>query len=230
MQKTVVVLSGGMDSATLLYHLADAGHEVKTISVNYGQRHVRELDSAARLSEALDVENVVADLRAINPLLGSSNSLSSTSIDIPEGHYEEESMKLTVVPNRNMIILSVAVGWALSLKYDAVAYGAHSGDHAIYPDCRPEFAEALDRAVQLCDWHSMKLLRPFVGMDKGDIAKRGHELGVPFHLTWTCYKGLERHCGKCGACQERIEAFHKFDLADPVEYEASVIAAKGPIS
>jgi len=219
MEKVVVILSGGMDSATLLYHLADAGHEIKTLSINYGQRHVRELESAAALSKRLGVEHQIADLRSINPLLGASNSLSGTEIDVPEGHYEEENMKLTVVPNRNMIMLSVAVGWALSLKFDAVAYGAHSGDHAIYPDCREEFAHALDQAVKLCDWHAMRLMRPFVDLDKGDIAKRGHELSVPFELTWTCYKGLEKHCGKCGACQERLEAFAKHGITDPVTFE-----------
>ena len=128
-------------------------------------------------------------------------------------------MKQTVVPNRNMSMLSVAVGGALALTFDAVAYGAHSGDHAIYPDCREAFAEALDRAVSLCDWHGMRLIRPFVGMDKGQIAHRGQQLGVPFELTWTCYKGGARHCGKCGACQERREAFSNFGMTDPVAFE-----------
>ena len=217
MEKIVLVLSGGMDSAVLLYHLLDAGHSVKTLSINYGQRHVRELDSAAALSAQVGVEHRIADLSAINPLLG-NNSLSSDQTEIPEGHYEEESMKLTVVPNRNMIMLSVAIGWALALKFDAVAYGAHSGDHAIYPDCREEFAQALDRAVSLCDWHGMRLMRPFVKMDKGEIAKRGAALGVPFDLTWTCYKGGDVHCGKCGACQERREAFATHGIDDPVAF------------
>ena len=217
MEKIVLVLSGGMDSAVLLYHLLDAGHIVKTLSINYGQRHVRELDSAAALSGRVGVEHRIVDLSTINPLLG-KNSLSSDQTEIPEGHYEEESMKLTVVPNRNMIMLSVAVGWALALKFDAVAYGAHSGDHAIYPDCREEFAQALDRAVSLCDWHGMRLMRPFVKMDKGEIAKRGAALGVPFDLTWTCYNGGEVHCGKCGACQERREAFAAHGIDDPVVF------------
>lgn len=217
--KTVVVFSGGMDSTTLLHHLLDAGHEVKAISIDYGQRHVREIDAARQIAARVGVEHVVADLRAINPLLG-SNSLSGRDVEVPEGHYEEESMKLTVVPNRNMIMLSVAIGWAVSMKFSAVAYGAHSGDHAIYPDCREEFAAALDQAAQLCDWNPVKLLRPFVAMDKGDIARRGHVLGVPFELTWTCYKGGKLHCGKCGACGERREAFAKHGLADPTEYES----------
>ncbi|PHS11528.1 MAG: 7-cyano-7-deazaguanine synthase QueC [Blastopirellula sp.] len=217
MEKVVVVSSGGMDSATLLYHMVDAGHQVKSLSINYGQRHVKEIDFAKRLADHLQIEHAVADISAINHLLG-NNSLSGREIDIPEGHYEEESMKLTVVPNRNMILLSVAIAWAVSNKFDAVAYGAHSGDHAIYPDCRPEFAEAMDQAAQLCDWNPVKLLRPFVHLDKGDIAQRGHELGVPFAETWTCYKGQEKHCGKCGACTERKEAFAKHGLKDVTDY------------
>ena len=219
MEKIVLVLSGGMDSAVLLYHLLDAGHTLKTLSVNYGQRHVREIESAAALSERVGVEHRIADLRSINPLLG-SNSLSSAEIEVPEGHYAEESMKQTVVPNRNMIMLSVAVGWALALQFDAVAYGAHSGDHAIYPDCREEFAQALDEAVGLCDWQGMQLMRPFVELDKGAIAQRGDALGVPFELTWTCYKGGAVHCGKCGACQERREAFAAHRITDPVTFES----------
>jgi len=219
MNKTVILLSGGLDSATLLFHLADAGDEIKTISFDYGQRHVRELDAAAKLSRLKGVQHLLADLRAINPLLG-ENSLSGRSLEIPEGHYEEESMKLTVVPNRNMIMLSLAIAWAIRLEYDAVAYAAHSGDHTIYPDCRPEFAGAMERAAALCDWRPIQLLRPFVDMDKGDIARRGHELGVPFDLTWTCYKGGDLHCGKCGACRERIEAFAKHGLVDPTRYSS----------
>lgn len=217
MEKVVVVLSGGMDSATLLYHLLDAGHPIKALSVNYGQRHVRELEAAADLCRRRSVEHVVADLGAIRPLLGGS-SLSDPAIAVPHGHYEEQSMKLTVVPNRNMILLSVAIGWALSQKFDAVAYGAHGGDHAIYPDCRPAFAEALDRAAGLCDWQPMRLLFPLMHMDKAKIARRGHELGVPFEITWTCYEGGEVHCGRCGACTERREAFARNGLPDPTAY------------
>lgn len=213
-----------MDSATLLYHLVDAGHEVLALSVDYGQRHVKELESAAYLAAAVKVPHQVADLSAINPLFG-KNSLSGREIEIPEGHYAEESMKLTVVPNRNMILLSVSIAWAISNQCQAVAYGAHSGDHAIYPDCRPEFAHAMDEAAKLCDWNPVELWRPFVHLDKGGIAKRGFDLGVPFEHTWTCYKGLEKHCGKCGACTERKEAFLSQGLLDPTEYDPTVGAA-----
>nr|WP_315849852.1 7-cyano-7-deazaguanine synthase QueC [Blastopirellula marina] len=219
MSKVVAVVSGGMDSATLLYHLIDAGHDVRAISINYGQRHVKELDYARQLCDKVGVPQIVADLSAINPLFG-ANSLSGREIEIPEGHYAEENMKLTVVPNRNMILLSVSIAWAISQECVAVAYGAHSGDHAIYPDCRPEFAAAMDQAAKLCDWSAVELWRPFVDIDKGDIAQRGSELGVPYELTWTCYKGLAEHCGKCGACVERKEAFAKHGLVDPTAYMA----------
>jgi len=209
-----------MDSATLLFHLIQAGHECKTLSVNYGQRHVRELECAAELSRIAGVEHRVADLSAINPLLG-ENSLSGRSQEIPEGHYAEESMKLTVVPNRNMIFMSVAIAWAISLKFQSIAYGAHSGDHAIYPDCRPEFADAMAHAAALCDWQPIAVLRPLVNIDKTGIAALGAKLGVPFESTWTCYKGGETHCGKCGSCTERLEAFRENGLTDPVPYASS---------
>lgn len=217
MSKIVVAVSGGMDSATLLHHLADQGHQLKAISFNYGQRHVREIDAARQLAGRLGVEHQVADLTAISPLLG--GCLVDRQQAVPEGHYADENMKQTVVPNRNMIMLSVAIAWAIRCQFDAVAYGAHSGDHAIYPDCRPEFADAMDAAAGLCDWQSIRLLRPLVHLDKGDIAKLGHALGVPFEITWTCYKGQAKHCRKCGACVERREAFAKHGLPDPTQYE-----------
>ena len=216
-----MALSGGMDSTALLVRLISQGYKVSCLSYDYGQKHKIELERAKKniryLAEnGYNIEHKVADLSSAMSIF--SSALTSDEIDVPEGHYEEESMKLTVVPNRNMIMLSVAVGWALALKFDAVAYGAHSGDHAIYPDCREEFAQALDRAVSLCDWHGMRLMRPFVKMDKGEIAKRGAALGVPFDLTWTCYKGGEVHCGKCGACQDRREAFATHGIDDPVAF------------
>ncbi len=219
MGQVIVVVSGGMDSATLLYHVLAEGHTAKALSVNYGQRHVKELDFARQLCQRVGVEHQIADLSAINPLFG-NNSLSGRQLEVPEGHYAEESMKQTIVPNRNMILLSVAIAWAVSSQFEAVAYGAHSGDHTIYPDCRPEFATAMDEAARLCDWNPIRLWRPFVDWDKGQIARRGAELNVPFGLTWTCYKGLEQHCGKCGACVERKEAFASQGLPDVTTYMA----------
>jgi len=137
---------------------------------------------------------------------------------VPAGHYTNETMKLTVVPNRNMIMLSVAIGWAVSGKADAVAYAAHAGDHTIYPDCRPAFIEAIRQAAALCDWHRVELLTPFVGKTKRDIVRLGAELDVPFGQTWSCYVGGEVHCGRCGTCVERREAFKSAGVDDPTVY------------
>ncbi len=218
--KVVLIYSGGLDSTVLLFDLLAAGHEVKTLSVNYGQRHARELESASAISALVKVEHKVADLRSISSLLAGS-SLTSTEMAVPDGHYAEETMKATVVPNRNMIMLSVAAGWAISMKADAVAFAAHDGDHAIYPDCRAEFAEALDKAIQMADWHSVRLIRPFVGMTKANIVKRAAELRVPIEKTWSCYKGGRHHCGVCGTCVERREAFYLAAVPDPTTYLAT---------
>jgi len=206
MQRTVIIHSGGMDSTVLLAHLVAEGREVHALSVDYGQRHRRELVAAAEICAHYKVPHRIADLRGLTPLFG-ANALTDSHIDVPEGHYEEVSMKATVVPNRNMLLIATAAAWAMSLKATSVAYGAHGGDHAIYPDCRPAFAEALDKAIRLADWHEVSLERPFVGMDKTAIVQRGVELGVPFALTWSCYVGGDKHCGKCGTCVERKEAF-----------------------
>lgn len=216
MARTALIYSGGVDSTVLLAHLLAEGREVHCLSVDYGQRHRRELEAARAICAHYGVDHRLADLRALAPLFG-SNALTG-GVKVPEGHYEEESMKATVVPNRNMLLISVATAWAVSLRAESVAYGAHGGDHAIYPDCRPEFAEALDRAVRLADWHEVRLERPFVKMDKADIVRRGAELDVPFGLTWSCYVGGERHCGKCGTCVERKEAFRLAGVADPTDY------------
>lgn len=218
MEKVVAIYSGGMDSTVLLYHLQSQGYDVRALSVDYAQRHRKELEHARSISRTIGIPHEVADLRGVTHLLKGS-SLTDTGIDVPEGHYAEESMKATVVPNRNMIMLSVALGYAISLEAQFVAYGAHAGDHTIYPDCRPEFASAINTAALLADWHQVELLRPFIRMTKAEIAKRGAELNVPFELTWSCYKGGERHCGRCGTCVERAEAFNLAGLQDPTEYE-----------
>jgi 7-cyano-7-deazaguanine synthase len=215
--KTILIYSGGLDSTVLLYRLRSEGHEVRCLSVDYGQRHRRELGCAAEICRLAGVEHRVADLSSIRPLLAGSSQ--TDDLAVPEGHYAEETMKLTVVPNRNMILLAVAIGWAVSLKYDAVAYAAHGGDHPVYPDCRPEFIAAMEAASALCDWHKVRVLSPFTGMTKADIVRAGAALGVPFGRTWSCYKGGERHCGRCGTCVERREAFQLAGVTDPTEYE-----------
>jgi len=217
--KTVIVYSGGLDSTVLLYHLRASGHELHALSIDYGQRHRCELDRAADLCEELGIPHPTADLSAIQPLLAGS-SLTSPEIEVAEGHYTEESMKSTVVPNRNMIFLALATGHALSIKAGQVAYAGHSGDHAIYPDCRNEFAEAMAAAIRIADWNPVELMRPFVDWTKADIVHRGAELGVPFARTWSCYKGGAQHCGRCGTCIERREAFDLAKVEDPTPYAA----------
>lgn len=215
--KTVIVYSGGLDSTVLLYHLRDAGNDLHALSIDYGQRHRCELDRAAAICAELEIPQPIADLSAIQPLLA-GNSLTSPEIEVAEGHYTEESMKTTVVPNRNMIFLAIATGHALSIQAGQIAYAAHSGDHAIYPDCRNEFADAMAAAIELADWEQVKLSRPFVDWCKADIVRRGAELNVPFEKTWSCYKGGEVHCGRCGTCIERREAFDLAAVEDPTTY------------
>ena len=227
--KTVLVFSGGMDSTVLLYHLLAEGNEVATLSVNYGQKHAKELDQAASISRSLGLVHKTADLTGITGLFGDS-SLVNDSVDIPHGHYEEDTMKSTVVPNRNMILLSLATAWAASIQANSVSYAAHFGDHAIYPDCREEFAEALDKAIRLADWQEIFLNRPFVDFTKAEIVRRGAELNVPFEKTWSCYEGRELHCGQCGTCIERREAFHLAGIEDPTNYASEAPAVETMIA
>ncbi len=215
-KRAVVLLSGGLDSAVLLAQLRSEGWETLALSCDYGQRHRRELVSAQALAAHYGLVHETADLRALAHLLGSS--LTTAGVPVPHGHYTAENMKSTVVPNRNMILAAVAAGWAISQKASAVAYAAHSGDHTIYPDCREEFAQALDNALRLCDWSEVRLLRPFTGKSKAELVTLGTRLGVPFQLTWSCYEGGDRHCGECGTCVERIEAFQLAGVADPTAY------------
>lgn len=214
--KTAVIFSGGMDSATLIYHLRTCGHEVVPFGVNYGQRHRKELECAKRFCEVIGVSYHVLDLRSIGVLLTGS-SQTDPGIPVPHGHYAAENMKLTVVPNRNMLMLAAAGAVALAQGCEALAYGAHAGDHTIYPDCRPAFIQIMREAFLNCDWNPLQLLVPFQDWTKGDIAKLGMALGVPYELTWTCYEGGATPCGECGACTERKEAFAFTGFADPQE-------------
>lgn len=220
MTRTVAIFSGGLDSTVMLYQLKAQGDEVLALSIDYGQRHRRELEHARHIAAALGVRWHLADLSAIRPLIAGS-SQTSDDIAVPHGHYAAENMKQTVVPNRNMIMLAVAAGWAMNSHADRVAYGAHSGDHTIYPDCRPEFAEAMARAIALADWHHVSLHCPFLHLDKAGIVRVGADLGVDFRATWSCYAGGNLHCGLCGTCVERREAFAQAGIVDPTEYEAT---------
>jgi len=216
--KTIIIYSGGLDSTVLLYKLKADGHEVRALGIDYGQRHRKELLAANLICKKLGVEYHVADLSALRPLLGGS-SQTDNSVPVPHGHFEAEAMKLTVVPNRNMIMLSVAIAWAISTKSESVSYAAHGGDHAIYPDCREEFASALHTAALLADWHQVRIDRPFVRESKAGLVAIGERLGVPFVDTWSCYEGGAVHCGKCGTCVERREAFELAGVPDPTEYQ-----------
>ena len=221
--KALVLFSGGLDSTVLAAQLRADGAETRLLSIDYGQRHAKELQQAEMIAEALGLPHRILRLPDLGPLLGGS-SLTDDQVELPEGHYAEESMKATVVPNRNMILLALAGGHALSLGFDTIAYAAHAGDHTIYPDCRPEFADAMETALGLADWEKLSLHRPFVHLSKTDLVKKGAELDAPLHLTWSCYAGREKHCGKCGTCVERKEAFALAKVTDPTEYEDSISA------
>ncbi|TMO57036.1 7-cyano-7-deazaguanine synthase QueC [Pseudoalteromonas phenolica] len=217
-EKVVVIYSGGMDSYTVLNKAIQSGFDVYALSFNYGQRHVKELEVAASVCADLNVHHKVVDISAINQLIGGSSL--TDDIEVPEGHYEEESMKSTVVPNRNMILLSLAVGYAVSLKANKVFYGAHSGDHAIYPDCRPEFVEKMSDVCRIANYEEVEIVCPYLNNSKIEILTDGLKMGLDYSNTWTCYNGREKACGKCGACQERLEAFSLNNASDPLPYEA----------
>lgn len=217
--KVVVLLSGGMDSVTA-FHAALREHEVVAgLSFDYGAKHhARELPMAAWHCAQAVIPHRVAPLGFVAEEF--SSDLLSSGGAIPDGHYEEASMKSTVVPFRNGIMLSIAAGFAESRGAEGVVIAAHSGDHAIYPDCREDFLEPMARAIRAGTYAGIELLRPFVAMDKAAIARRGAELGVDFSRTWSCYKGGEVHCGTCGTCVERREAFQLAGLPDPTVYGA----------
>lgn len=216
-EKVVVIYSGGMDSFTVLNRALKDGKEVYALSFDYGQRHVKELACAAKVCKQLNVHHKVIDISAINQLLAGSSL--TDDIDIPEGHYEADSMKSTVVPNRNMILLSLAVGYAVSVKAGQVYYGAHSGDHAIYPDCRPEFVMKMNDVCQIANYEAVEIFSPYLSVSKTAILTDGLAMGLTYNDTWTCYNGREKACGKCGACQERLEAFQENGATDPIAYE-----------
>lgn len=216
-KSVVVLLSGGMDSSTLLYHHHRQGDKVRALAFDYGQRHRAELAFASMQAHNLTVPFTVVDLHTLRDVLPGS-SQTDKKIEVPRGHYTQENMKQTVVPNRNMILLSIAIGHAVAHKCDQVSYAAHGGDHAIYPDCRPEFAELIRQCAAICDWHPVELVSPFINQSKAWVAKVGSELGVDFSRTWSCYEGKDLHCGQCGTCVERREAFHLAGVPDPTKY------------
>lgn len=216
-QKVAVLVSGGMDSVTALYEAHEKFEVVAALSFDYGAKHNhKEIPFALHHAEKLGVPHQVVRLGFIDELFASD--LLKSGGDIPEGHYEEENMKKTVVPFRNGIMLSIAAGYGESQGANGLVIAAHSGDHAVYPDCREDFMKAMGEAIQQGTYEEMTLIRPFIEMRKEDIAARGAELGVDFAQTWSCYKGGDIHCGKCGTCVERREAFLISGVPDPTEY------------
>jgi 7-cyano-7-deazaguanine synthase len=221
----IAIVSGGMDSVTLAHLLHDEGWALHLLAVNYGQRHIKELEYARRCADRLGAQFTVADLSNLVSLLGGS-ALTDRSIDVPLGHYAEPSMAATVVPNRNAIMLSIAYGLAVSIGAERVATGVHAGDHPIYPDCRPRFIamfEAMERlATEGYSNPQLHLYTPFVKIGKQDICAIGTELDVPYEETWSCYQGGDVHCGRCGTCVERKEAFQLAGVPDPTVYADGV--------
>jgi 7-cyano-7-deazaguanine synthase len=218
--KVVVLCSGGMDSVTALYW-ARAHHVVSAVlSFDYGAKHNhRELPLAAEHARRLGVPHRVIHLDFIGQLFASD--LLRSGGEIPEGHYADDNMRRTVVPFRNGIMLAAAAGFAESAGAEALVIAAHTGDHTIYPDCREEFMRVMGEAMKTGTYAGVELLRPFIALTKGQIAAEGARLGVDFRQTWSCYKGGALHCGRCGTCVERREAFQQAGLADPTEYEAT---------
>jgi 7-cyano-7-deazaguanine synthase len=234
MSDIALIVSGGLDSVTLTYRALKEGFTPHLLSFNYGQRHLKELAFARNTADRLGLKHDIIDLSGLTHLISNSALTSRVSdgydthgelstdipeIEVPEGHYAEDSMKATVVPNRNMIMLSIAAGIAVNGSYKGVGTGVHGGDHFIYPDCRPEFISAANAAIVRGNsgFGSIKeydpateaqqfVWAPYMHATKEDIAYEALALGVPLHLTWSCYKGGEMHCGKCGTCVERLEA------------------------
>lgn len=221
MRTTVAVISGGLDSTALAYELKFKGHDLRLMSFNYGQRHRKELEFAAATAERLGVPWTLVDLTGITHLLAGS-SLTSDDVEVPDGHYAAESMRATVVPNRNAIMLNIAAGYAVSIGARHIATGVHAGDHYIYPDCRPAFISSLNHMLNMAtEGHSkpgFSVLAPFVHLSKANIVRLGEHYKVPWRETWSCYKGGDVHCGTCGTCRERKEAFELADVPDPTVY------------
>jgi len=237
---SVAIVSGGLDSITLTYDLVHQGYTPHLLSFNYGQRHKKELTFAGEAAKYFGLKWDVVDLQGLTHLISNSALTSPAStpgnpghkydaqghkigefkdIEVPDGHYAEDNMAATVVPNRNMIMLSIAAGVAVNYGYQIIGTGVHAGDHAVYPDCRPEFitsvAQTIGAATQgFGNWRKLEeddgavatVLAPYLYWSKAEIAAQAFRLGVPLHKTWSCYKGGENHCGRCGTCVERLEA------------------------
>ncbi len=216
MKDSILILSGGVDSTTLLYDYQE--RIALAVTFDYGSKHnAREIPFARLHCQRLGIEHLVIPLAFMAQYFSSSLLLGGEAI--PEGHYAEENMKSTVVPFRNGIMLSVAVGLAESRGLKHVMMANHAGDHTIYPDCRPEFVDAFSEAARTGTFPGITLVSPYTHLTKGQIAARGRQLGIDYSETWSCYKGGAIHCGRCGTCVERHEAMLEAGIDDPTEYE-----------
>ncbi len=214
----LLICSGGFDSVTLAHRLHTNQQLAALLCFDYGQRHKKEIDSARLCAQRLDVPFIVLDISSIGRQL--SGSALTDDIAVPHGEYSEENMQLTVVPNRNAIMLSIAFGVAAARKLDTVALAVHGGDHFVYADCRPEFIDAMAnmQRLALADQTAIQLFAPYVETDKTAIARDAARYQVPIADTWSCYEGGELHCGRCATCLERIEALAQAGVPDPTHY------------
>ena len=216
MKDSVIIYSGGLDSTTLLYE--ERERVALAVTFDYGSNHAsREIACARHHCERLGIEHLVIELGFMSRYFQSS--LMSGADAIPDGSYDDENMKSTVVPFRNGIMLSIACGLAESRGLKRVLIANHGGDHAIYPDCRPEFVSAMDGAMQAGTYEGVRLAAPYTNLTKADLVRRGAQMGIDYGLTYSCYKGGEKHCGTCGTCTERREAFRTAGVPDPTAYE-----------
>ena len=221
--KAVLILSGGLDSSTLGYLLKNQNYsDLICVSFNYGQKQVIELESAKKIADLLNATHHIIDVTFLKEFLKGS-SLTDDGLIIPHGENTKENMQLTVVPNRNTILLSIAWSIACVEKADVVAYGAQCGDHYLYPDTRPDYFSSINLALRLgtedCRKDKLNLIAPLLNKSKSEVVKLGEELGVPFELTWSCYEGGQQHCGLCSACQSRKQGFNESNILDPTHYK-----------
>lgn len=225
-EKVVAIASGGIDSSTLLYWLTEPKAKpferplVCAITFDYGQRHRKEIEAAKAICKKLRIEHHEIDISGIHPLIATSALTGGQEVpEVPETAEHFETLKQTIVPNRNAIMLSIAIGHAVSIGAKKVFYAPHFSDRGVYPDCRKEFVDAFQHAERLAnDIYDLEVNAPFVDKNKSDLVSIGYALGVPFEETWTCYKGEELHCGVCSACRERKRAFEEANVPDPTKY------------
>ena len=213
MKSVLVVYSGGLDSFTLLNEAMNKFEHVEAITFNYGQKHNKEIDYAARFCAKSKIPHEIVNLDLENILSGSA-LVGDT--EIPEGNYDKEKMKQTVVPNRNMIMISVAASLAIKNELDYLWYGAHAGDHEIYPDCRPEFIDKLGAVLSICDYHQLNFEAPYMSLSKNEIVSKGVKMNLNYAHAWTCYVGGSKPCLKCSSCLERASAFKFNQTEDPL--------------